>query len=57
VRVWVVLTVLQEICESNGINEEQLVHRADEVSTIEMFLFNFGKVRSAVVSRLLYTGD
>ena len=38
--------MLQDICDSNGISEDQLLHRADEVSTIEMFLMNFPRVRT-----------
>jgi hypothetical protein len=61
--MWAGDAALQDICDSNGISEDQLLHRADEVSTIEMFLMNFPRVRSvprptllAVSRGLLLTG-
>lgn len=44
--MWAGDAALQDICDSNGISEDQLLHRADEVSTIEMFLMNFPRVRT-----------
>jgi hypothetical protein len=51
--IWADDAALQDICDSNGISEDQLLHRADEVSTIEMFLMNFPRVRTAPLPTLL----
>jgi hypothetical protein len=37
---------LQDLCESNGINEDQLITKGGSITTVEMFLFNFPKVRN-----------
>lgn len=34
------------LCEANGISEEQVVHKADRVEHLEMFLFNFPRMLS-----------
>jgi hypothetical protein len=37
-------TALQDICEYNDISEEQLMV-AEKITTLEMFLFNFPRIR------------
>lgn len=42
---------LRDICEQNGITEDQLVNTPDTITSIEMFLFNYPKASRSFSSR------